>query len=84
MNRHVGPYFQPAPQQMPPDRAPISKAPANQNDDGYDENDPDFIVGALQYDVRKAIGNLRALTGYDDCRDYVAMIINDMAGGRRQ
>lgn len=62
---------------MPPDRAPISKAPANTNEN----EDPE--VGQFEYWARTAIRDLVQVKGYDNARAHIAMILNDLAGGRR-
>lgn len=83
MNRHVGPYHCAQPSQMPPERAPISKAPANRNDE-FDQNDAAFRAGMVEYDARSAIRDLITLKGWEEGRAHVAMILNDLAEGIRQ
>lgn len=71
--------FQAAPHQMPPDRAPISKAPANTN-----ENEDALGVGYVQFQVAKWMHELKVLDQYEGCREFVATVLNELAGGRRQ
>lgn len=64
------------PSQMPPDRAPISKAPANRNDE-FNQNDAAFRAGMVEYDARSAIRDLVALYGFEKARAHVADYLID-------
>lgn len=52
--------------------------------DEFDETDPGYRVGKVEWDCKQAIRALFLVLDFEAARERVAMFINEQAGGRYQ